>query len=99
MYKYATDILPGDLEPWPFEEGVSDYKIIRGDPQASGRFDLGSGESRHRLGIWSCTEGVFECTERGDELQTIISGRLKLTRSNGESIECGPGDSLFTLIR
>ncbi len=32
----------------------------------------------------------------GDELQTVISGHITITRDDGESIECGPGDSIFT---
>ena len=96
MHKYAKNDAPDALEPWPFDNPASDYKILRGDPHASGRLDHGSNESQHRLGIWACTEGAFECTELGNELQTIIRGRLTLTRVGGESIECGPGDSIFT---
>ena len=96
MRKYPVNTAVDDLESWPFEGAASNYEIISGNPQASGRFDLGNGKSQHRLGIWSCSEGVFTCTEQGDELQTIISGRLELTREDGESIECGPGDSIFT---
>ena len=29
-------------------------------------------------------------------MQTIIRGRLILTNADGESIECGPGDSIYT---
>ena len=96
MHKYALDEIPRDLEPWPFDNPDSDYKILRGNPRASGRLDFGDNNASHRLGIWACSEGAFECTELGDELQTIISGRLTLTRAGGESIECGPGDSIFT---
>jgi uncharacterized cupin superfamily protein len=96
MRKYPVNSIIDDLEPWPFDGAASNYEIISGNPQASGRFDLGSGNDQHRMGIWSCSEGVFACTEQGDELQTIISGRLLLTRNDGESIECGPGDSIFT---
>ena len=96
MHKYAKNDLPDGLEPWPFENPASNYKILRGDPRASGRLDHGANEGPNRLGIWSCTEGAFECTELGDELQTIIRGQLTLTRVGGESIACGPGDSIFT---
>ena len=96
MHKYDAGVVPSDLEAWPFDNPASDYRILRGEPRASGRLDYGGNESGSRLGIWSCTEGAFECTELGDELQTIISGRLVLTRVGGESIECGPGDTLFT---
>ena len=96
MYKYAVEQIPEDLEPWPFDNPDSAYKILRGTPRASGRLDVGGNEAQHRLGIWACSEGAFECTELGDELQTILSGRLILTRVGGESITCGPGDSIFT---
>ncbi len=96
MHKYPYAEVPPDLEPWPFDNPASDYRILRGEPRASGRIDYGGNERGNRLGIWSCTEGAFECTELGDELQTILSGRLVLTRADGESIECGPGDSIFT---
>ena len=96
MHKYAIDHIPQNLEPWPFDNPDSDYKILRGNPRASGRLDFGGNEASHRPGIWACSEGAFECTELGDELQTIVSGRLVLTRPGGESIECGPGDSIFT---
>ena len=96
MKKYPLNEDPGELEYWPFDNPASDYRILRGEPRASGRIDVGGNDARHRLGIWSCTEGAFECTELGDELQTIISGRLVLTRADGESIEAGPGDSIFT---
>lgn len=94
MLKYDRDAIPGDLESWPFDNPDSNYRILRGEPRASGRIDY-LGE-RNRLGIWACTAGAFECTELGDELQTILRGRLILTRADGERVECGPGDSLFT---
>ena len=96
MHKYPKGQIENQLESWPFDNPESDYRILRGDPRASGRIDYGGNDAPTRLGIWACTEGAFECTELGDELQTIISGRLTLTRVDGESVECGPGDSLFT---
>ncbi|MEM7207651.1 MAG: cupin domain-containing protein [Pseudomonadota bacterium] len=96
MKKYAVDESFEDLESWPFDNPTSQYRILRGNPQASGRIDYGASAAQHRVGIWRCTEGAFECTEMGDELQTIIQGKLTLTRSDGESIECVAGDSIFT---
>lgn len=96
MHAYTLDNIPTDLEPWPFDNPASDYRILRGQPRASGRIDAGGNESSSRLGIWCCSEGAFECTEQGDELQTILVGRLTLTRDNGETIHAGAGDSIFT---
>ena len=96
MHKYALAEVQGDLEPWPFDNPASDYRILRGEPRASGRLDYGGNESGSRLGIWSCTEGAFECTELGDELQTILTGRVRLIKADGTAHEFGPGDSFFT---
>ena len=96
MRKYSSGDSAEDLQPWPFDNPASNYRILRGNPRASGRLDHGANSDQHRLGIWACTEGAFECTELGDELQTILRGRLTLTREGGDSIECGPGDSIFT---
>ena len=97
MQSYRPQDTLDGLEPWPFvEDGPSEYRILRGNPRASGRLDLGAGDAAHRMGVWACTEGVFECIERGDELQTILEGRLRIVREDGTSCELGPGDSFFT---
>lgn len=96
MQKYSKTDSYQNLEPWPFDNPDSNYRILRGNPQASGRLDAGSNSGQFRMGIWSCTEGAFECTELGDELQTIVKGRLILRQMDGRAIECGPGDSVLT---
>ena len=97
MKSYRRDEAQSGLEAWPFpEDGPSRYRIVRGNPRASGRLDIGSSDSAHRMGVWACTAGAFECVERGDELQTILEGRVCIVRADGTSIEFGPGDSFFT---
>ena len=97
MKSYRRDEAQGGLEAWPFpEDGPSEYRIVRGNPQASGRLDLGSSDSAHRMGVWACTAGAFECVERGDELQTVLEGRVRIVRADGTSAEFGPGDSFFS---
>ena len=83
------------IELPPFRE-TSGYRIVRGNPRAFIRFDMGGSPDLLKLGIWSCTEGAFECIEGGDELQTIISGRLRIIESDGTTHEFGAGDSFFT---
>lgn len=97
MQSYRLSDIQGELEAWPFpEDGPSKYRIVRGKPRASGRLDLGTGDGVHRMGVWACTRGAFECIERGDELQTILEGRVRITGADGTSVEFGPGDSFFT---
>lgn len=96
MIKYVPGDDVGPLEHWPFDNPASGYQIKEGSPQASGRMDAGGPGHTTRTGIWRCTKGVFECTEQGDELMTILSGRCRMTNlTSGEVQELGPGDSLF----
>ena len=96
MHRYGPGQEIGELEDWPFDNPASDYRIIRGAPRASGRLDEGGPGHKTRLGIWRCTAGAVECNELGDELQTILTGRVRLIRSDGTQDEYGPGDSFYT---
>lgn len=96
MIRYRTGDDVGELEEWPFDNPSSDYKIKQGTPRASGRLDAGGSGHTTRTGIWRCTKGVFECTEQGDELMTILSGRCRLTDMvTSQVTELTEGDSLF----
>ena len=96
MLKYKSGEDVGELRHWPFTGEASNYEVIRGTPQASGRID-DSGPT-WRVGIWRCTVGAFDCNEPGDELQTILSGRVRIVRADGSEHEFGPGDSMFTYL-
>ena len=91
---------PGDtfglLQDWPFENPDSNYLILSGTPKASGRIDTGGSGDITRSGIWYCTKGIFECTEQGDELMNVLSGRCRLTNQvTGQVSDLVIGDSLF----
>jgi uncharacterized cupin superfamily protein len=98
QYKPGDDV--GPLVDWPFDNPASNYVILEGSsPLASGRIDHGGPGHTSRFGIWKCTKGVFSCTEKGDEMFTILSGKCRLidhTRG-GVSYDLGPSDSLFVL--
>jgi uncharacterized cupin superfamily protein len=96
MLKYKPGDDVGPLEEWPFDNPMSDYQIKEGNPEASGRLDAGGHGNTTRTGIWRCSKGVFECTEQGDELMTILCGRCRLTDiNNKQTTELSTGDSLF----
>ncbi|MCR9257679.1 MAG: cupin domain-containing protein [Alphaproteobacteria bacterium] len=96
MLKYKPGDDVGLLEDWPFENPASNYVIKKGDPKASGRIDAGGPGHFTRTGIWRCTKGAFECTEQGDELMTILSGRCRLIEmASGTVTELEMADSLF----
>ena len=93
-YKPGDDV--GPLEFWPFEAPESNYVITSGAPRTYGRIDAGGPGHTTRYGIWHCTKGALECTEQGDELFTVLSGRCRLVQHDtGKVIELGPSDSLF----
>ncbi len=94
IYTPGADV--GTLQPWPFDNPKSNYKILAGAPIVSGRIDTGGQGFTTRSGIWRCTVGAFECTEQGDELMTLLSGRCRLTNQlTGKSHELKAGDTLF----
>ena len=96
MQKYKPGDDVGELEFWPFDNPASNYRVTRGTPETYGRIDQGGPGHTTRFGIWRCTEGAVECTEQGDELMTVLSGRCRIIRhSDGETRELGPGDTLF----
>jgi uncharacterized cupin superfamily protein len=93
-YKPGDDV--GPLQYWPFDAPESNYVITRGAPKTYGRIDAGGPGHTTRYGIWRCTKGAFECTEQGDELMTILSGKCRLIQHDtGQTIDLSPGDSLF----
>ncbi len=98
MQRYAPGDEVGPLEAWPFDNPASDYRIVSGDPKTFGRIDTGGPGHTTRQGIWRCTPGAFDCTEQGDELLTVLSGRCRITwLESGETRELGPGETLFIL--
>ena len=87
---------PKSLRQWPSIRDTPGYVVLSGEPVARGRLDVGNFDSTVRAGIWACSEGSFECTEIGDELQTILKGRLHITETDGTTHEFVAGDSFFT---
>lgn len=93
-YKPGDDV--GALVHWPFDNPLSAYVIISGTPMTSGRLDAGGPGHTTRTGIWRCTQGAFECTEQGDELMTLLSGRCRLIdMTSGGVTHLSAGDSAF----
>ncbi len=96
MQKYHPGDDVGDLEHWPFDNPASQYRITRGAPVTYGRIDQGGVGHTTRFGIWKCTAGAFECTEQGDELMTVLSGKASLTNhADGSVLMLRPGDTAF----
>lgn len=92
LYRPGDDV--GPLDDWPFDNPESDYRILSGDPRASGRLDAGGPGHVTRSGIWRCTAGTFECTEQGDELMILLRGRCCITdHATGETVSLEAADT------
>ena len=92
----ATEKNVGPLEEWPFTNPASNYVIKEGStPTASGRIDQSGPTSR--MGVWRCTKGTFECTEQGDELMTVLSGKCQIINHSENEVvyNLQAGDTLF----
>lgn len=96
MFKLKPGDDVGVLEDWALDNPVSNYRITRGAPATSGRVDAGGAGHVTRYGIWRCTVGALECTEQGDELFMVLSGRCRLIdHARGDETVLTPGDSYF----
>lgn len=95
-YSHSNEPSQDNLIELPRLQETLGYDVLDGDPRCSIRIDRGTQHSASRLGVWMCTPGIFCCTEKGDELQTIIEGSLTIILEDGSSFDFGPGDSFFT---
>ncbi len=96
MIRYRPGEDVGPLDPWPMDNPDSHYVIRKGNPRTFGRLDQGGPGQTTRAGIWRCTAGVFDCTEQGDELMTVLEGHCRITdHATGQVQEAGPGETLL----
>ncbi len=86
----------GELEAWPPFGEMSFVKVLEGNPEPAGRFDVGGPETRTMVGVWQCTPGKFEYTYPGDEICTLLAGRIRLTDEDGKVHEYTAGDTFYT---
>ena len=85
------------LESWPPFSDLDFVNVLSGDPQHRGRHDVGDFGARLQVGIWECTPGKFEYTYPGDEICTLLAGKIKITDANRKTHEFITGDSFFTV--
>lgn len=96
MIEFGRKTRQRNLEELPPLSETPDYEVLRGKPRAFMRLDQGETDSKTRLGVWRCTTGAFRCTEKGDELQLITQGQLRIERLDGSSSVFEAGDAFYT---
>ena len=85
----------GGLEEWPGFDELPFAKTLEGNPIQSGRFDVGGFGTRTMAGVWACTPGSFAYTYPGDEICTLLEGRIRLVAEGGEAHEYVAGDTFY----
>jgi uncharacterized cupin superfamily protein len=82
--------LAGPLTSWGPRVGAD-----RGDPQTAGLVLL-EGDGLPGVGVWECTPGSWEITDRSDtEVVHILAGRARITDAAGDEREVATGDVLI----
>lgn len=69
---------------WPAMEELPLITVLEGDPIHSGRFNVGNFGMRTMIGVWECTPGKFEYTYPGDEICTLLHGKIELICEDGK---------------
>ncbi len=95
MLDYTALKDKGGLEPWPPMEELPFVKVLKGGPVHSGRFDVGGFGMRTMVGVWECTPGSFEYTYPGDEICTLLQGKIEVVSEDGETHEYKAGDTFY----
>ena len=70
--------------------------VLEGNPEHQGRFDLGGFGMRTMAGVWQCTPGKFEYTYPGDEICTLLAGKIHVTEQDGTTHTYTAGDIFYT---
>lgn len=96
MLDYTALKDKGGLEPWPPMADLPFINDIKGNPVHSGRFDVGGFGKRTMVGVWECTPGTFEYTYPGDEICTLLAGKIRLKDEDGNMHEYTAGDTFYT---
>jgi uncharacterized cupin superfamily protein len=79
------------LDPAPIHPGW----IVEGTPQARARELARSADGTAVVVAWSCTAGRFHWHYGVDEIMSVISGEVFITREDGAERRLGPGDMVF----
>ena len=95
MLDYTELKNKGGLVPWPLLEDLPFVKVLEGSPVHSGRFDVGGFGIRTSAGVWECTPGSFEYTYPGDEICTLLTGKISLIDENGRNHDYKAGDTFY----
>jgi len=72
-------------------------RLVRGDPERR-TWNLFTDPTETVFsGLWACEPGAWRiaCPANQDEFCAILTGRVRLTDSNGASREFGPGDAFI----
>ena len=81
--------------PTPAYDHPRPDRLVRGNPQRTTLEHFLSPAGDLSAGIWACEPGAWNIAfaPGKDEFFCVIEGRLRITDSDGEAAEFGPGDA------
>ncbi len=81
--------------PAPVFDHPRPERLVAGNPRRTTREFFNSPDTGRSAGIWSCEPGAWRIAfaEGKDEFFCIIEGRLRITASDGQAAEFGPGEA------
>jgi uncharacterized cupin superfamily protein len=81
--------------PAPVYDRPRPDRLVRGNPQRTTLEHFLSPHGDLSAGIWACEPGAWNIAFAAgkDEFFCVIEGHLRITDSDGEAAEFGPGDA------
>ncbi len=87
-------VILGTSEAEIFNVKKGPDRLISGDPDITNSVYFRSQDRRFTSGIWESTPGKFVCVYEEDEFYYMLSGKVVITDSVGNSKTFVPGDSI-----
>lgn len=81
--------------PPPVFDHPRPERLVAGNPRRTTREFFNSADATRSAGIWSCEPGAWRIAfaDGKDEFFCVIEGRLRITASDGQTAEFGPGEA------
>lgn len=95
MIKFEKNSVPDDLESWG---KITDLgaNLLEGEVSASGKFVVGTPESKICCAFFACSKGKFRMVYNYTEHAVVLEGAVKLTdEKTGKTTRYEAGDSWY----
>lgn len=81
------------IDPIAAAEEGTPGRILAGNPITATANQYTGGDGKFFCGVWDSTPGTWKISYTEEEFCVLLSGRARLTDTDGEVSEFGPGDA------